>query len=268
MDRDGVAMQVLSPIPVTFCYSASSAGTTELASAQNAFFARIVRQHPTRFAALGAVALQDPDLAVDQLRECMSQPGFLGVEIGTQVAGCELGDERFDRFFAVAAELNALVLMHPSDQDLLPRITHGGIGFGAGMPTETGMAAALLIASGALLRRPGVRLCLAHGGGTLPAMTGRLDKGAVIAGSRADSPNRPSLLARQLWCDSLAYNQTALQAAIDVFGPGHVVFGSDYPFPAMPEPLDAVVSDLPADLRQKIFRTNLEDSWRVSWASV
>jgi aminocarboxymuconate-semialdehyde decarboxylase len=267
MDRDSVAMQVLSPIPVTFCYQASAVGATELASAQNEFFAGIVRQHPTRFAALGAVALQEPDLAIDEMRSCMSLPGFIGVEIGTQVAGRELGDERFDRFFAVAAELNALVLVHPSDQDLLPRITEAGVGFGAGMPVETGTAAALLIASGALQRRPHVRLCLAHGGGTLPAMAGRMDKGTIIAGSSAGSPDRPSRLASQMWCDSLTYNRSALQAAVETFGPDHVVFGSDYPFPAIPEPFDAVVADLPADLRQKIFRTNLERSWRISWAS-
>jgi aminocarboxymuconate-semialdehyde decarboxylase len=266
MDREGIAVQVLSPIPVTFCYQASAVGTAELAAAQNEFFGQVLRKHPTRFAALGAVALQDPDLAVDEMRRCMGQLGFLGVEIGTRVAGQELSDECFDRFFAVAAELDALVLVHPSDQDLPPRLTQADLGFGVGMPVETGMVAALLITSGALLRRPRVRLCLAHGGGALPALTGRMDKGTLIAGSGADSPARPSRLAGQMWCDSLTYNRSALQAAIDVFGRDHVVFGSDYPFPAMPEPIDDIVSDLPADLWQKICRTNLEESWRISWA--
>jgi aminocarboxymuconate-semialdehyde decarboxylase len=258
MDREGVAVQVLSPIPVTFCYQASAAGAAELALAQNEFFAGIVRAHPTRFAALAAVALQDPDRAVDEMRRCMGRPGFLGVEIGTQVCGRELGDECFDRFFVVAAELGALVLVHPSDQDLLPRMTRAGIGFGAGMPVETGIAAALLITSGALQRRPDVRLCLAHGAGTLPAMIGRLDKGALIAGMASTSPELPSRQAARLWCDSLTYHRPALLAAIDVFGADHVVLGSDYPFPAMPDPIEDVVADLPADLRHRIGRTNVE----------
>ncbi|MDT5002675.1 MAG: aminocarboxymuconate-semialdehyde decarboxylase [Mycobacterium sp.] len=258
MDRDGVAVQVLSPIPVTFCYHNSAAGAAELAATQNDFFAAIVGEHPDRFAALAAIPLQDSDRAIDEMRRCMRTPGFLGVEIGTQVGGLELADPSFDRFFAVAAELGALVLVHPSDQDLLPRMAQAGIGFGAGMPVETGMAAALLITSGALERRPGVRLCFAHGAGTLPAMIGRLDKGALIAGTPRTSPDLPSRQAARLWCDSLTYHRPALLAAIDVFGADHVVLGSDYPFPAMPDPIEDVVADLPPDLRHRIGRTNVE----------
>jgi aminocarboxymuconate-semialdehyde decarboxylase len=259
MDREGVALQVLSPVPATFCYSASAAGAAELASAQNEFFARITHEHPTRFAALGAVALQNPDRAVDEMRRCMHQLGFLGVEIGTQVHGTELTDPSLDRFFAVAGELGALILVHPSDQDLPARVTGLGLGFGAGMPTETALAAAALIAHGALKRRPEVRICLAHGGGALPALIGRLDKGAILAGMPADSPDLPSRVARRLWCDSLTYNRDALHAAVDVFGREHVVFGSDYPFPAMPEPIDDIVATLPADLQRRIYRTNVEE---------
>jgi aminocarboxymuconate-semialdehyde decarboxylase len=257
MDRDGVGMQVLSPIPVTFCYRAHSAGTAELAAAQNDFFARVVHQRPTRFAALGAVALQDPDRAVDELRRCMRQTGFLGVEIGTRVGDIELADPSLDRFFAVAHELGALVLVHPSDQDLSPRLTGLGLGFGAGMPIETAVTAAALITSGALSRRPAMRICLAHGGGALPGLIGRLDKGASIAGMSA----APSRLASQLWCDSLTYNHLALQQAIEVFGRNHVVFGSDYPFSAMPEPIDDILAHLPANLRRRICRTNLEENY-------
>jgi aminocarboxymuconate-semialdehyde decarboxylase len=265
MDRDGVGMQLLSPIPVTFCYRASPDGAAELAAAQNEFFARIVARYPTRFAALGAVALQDPDRAVDELRRCMRRPGFLGVEIGTQVAGTELGDPSLDRFFTVAHELGAVILIHPSDQDLPDRVTGQGLGFGAGMPIETALAAAALITGGALSRRPEVRICLAHAGGALPALIGRLDKAATITGLAADAPELPSTLARRLWCDSLTYNERALCAAAGAFGHDHVVFGTDYPFAAMPQPIDDVVADLPADLRRRIGRTNPEELlWRTS----
>ena len=259
MERDNVALQVISPIPMTLCYDTDPAGGAELAAAQNDFFARIVTEHPTRFAALAAVALQDPDLAVAELRRCMAIPGFLGVEIATRVRGCELSDERFDRFFAVAAELGALVLIHPRDEDLEARVSEAGVGFGAGMPLETALAAAALLTSGALARRPAARLCLAHGAGALPAIIGRLDKGARIFGMAADSDQLPSRLAASLWCDSLTYTRHGLLAAAEVFGSDHVLFGSDYPFPAVPDPIDDIVADLSPDLKDRISRLNVED---------
>jgi aminocarboxymuconate-semialdehyde decarboxylase len=64
----------------------------------------------------------------------------------------------------------------------------------------------------------------------------------------------------------LTYNHDALYAALGVFGFDHVVFGSDYPFPAMPQPVDDVVTTLPADLHRRICRTNLGGAlWRTSW---
>ena len=185
--------------------------------------------------------------------------GRSALEIGTQVVDTELGDPSLDRFFAVAHELGAMVLVHPSDQDLSARVTGLGLGFGAGMPIETALAAAALLTGGALVRRPEVRLCLAHGGGALPAMIGRLDKGARLAGNDAGSPALPSRLAGRLWCDSLTYDRSALRAAVRLFGHDHVMFGSDYPFPAMPEPIDDIVGDLPTDLHRRISRTNLEE---------
>ena len=86
----------------------------------------------------------------------------------------------------------------------------------------------------------------------------------------ANSTELPSRLARQLWCDSLTYNREALHAAVEAFGHDHVVFGSDYPFQAMPEPLDDIVTTLPADLRRRICRTNLEEHYGATswvWAS-
>jgi predicted TIM-barrel fold metal-dependent hydrolase len=44
--------------------------------------------------------------------------------------------------------------------------------------------------------------------------------------------------------------------AVAVFGPKNVVFGSDYPFPAMPEHPAAVLAGLSGDLRQAVARDN------------
>src|SRR5262249_48565799 len=131
-----------------------------------------------------------------------------------------------------------------------------GLGFGLGMPVETAVAAAGLLTGGAMHRRPAVRYCLAHGGGALPALIGRLDEAAVLGGASPESHYLPSRLARGVLCDSLTYDRAALMHAVAVFGPENVVFGSDYPFPAMPEHPDAVLAGLPGHLRNAIARDN------------
>ena len=263
MDSDGVAVQVISPVPVTFCHDAPADGATVLARAQNDFLAGLVAQRPDRLRALGAVPLQDPGRAVAELRRCVAELGFLGVEIGTRVGDRELGTLSLDPFFDAAAELGAMVFVHPADTTLDPRIAALEVAFGAGMPTETGIAVAGLLASGALLRRrPGVRLCLAHGGGTLPWLLPRLDRGELIKDPDTPPERLPSTLARALYSDSLTYDAESLLLAVHRFGAGHVMLGTDYPFAARETPAGAVLraaSDrLPTELRAAIGAANAE----------
>jgi aminocarboxymuconate-semialdehyde decarboxylase len=245
MDAAGVAVQVLSPVPVTFCHDAPAAGAAVLARAQNDFLSGLVAQRPGRLRALGAVPLQDPVLAAAELRRCVTELGFLGAEIGTRAGDRELGDASFDPFFDTAAELGAVVLVHPADTTLDPRLAALGVAFGAGMPTETGIAAAGLLTGGALARRrPGTRLCLAHGGGTLPWLLPRLDRGELIKDPGTSAEQLPSALARSLYSDSLTYDEQSLLLAVGRYGTSHVVLGTDYPFAAAETPPGAVLRGL------------------------
>lgn len=261
MDAESVALQVVSPTPVTFCHDAPAAGAQILARAQNDFLAGLVAQAPDRFRALGAVPMQDPGQAVMELRRCVEQLGFLGVEIGTRVGDRELGDPEFDPFFDTAAELGAMVFVHPADTTLDPRLAAAGVAFGAGMPTETGIAAAALLVSGALSRRrAGIRLCLAHGGGTLPWLLPRLDQGELIKNPDTPPAQLPSALARSLYSDSLTYDADSLLLAVHRYGDGHVLLGTDYPFAAREAPAGAVITGggprLSDQLRAAIGVTN------------
>jgi len=113
MDADGVALQVVSPTPITFCHDAPADAAATLAAAQNEFLAELTGTHPDRFRALGAVPLQDPERAVAELRRCVQELGFLGVEIGTRVGDTELGDPVLDPFFDAAAEAGCPGLRAP-----------------------------------------------------------------------------------------------------------------------------------------------------------
>ncbi|HEY2195155.1 MAG TPA: amidohydrolase family protein [Actinomycetospora sp.] len=263
MDAEGVAVQVVSPMPVTLCHDAPAGGAAELARAQNTFFAALVDGAPDRFRALGAVPLQDVDAAVAELRRCVLELGFPGVEVGTRVGPLELADQAFAPFFDAADELGAVVFVHPVDETLDPRLARMGVAFGVGMPTETAVAGAGLLTAGTLVERPNVRLCLAHGGGALPGILPRVTKGqsiAAAAAGRGAVPEADTALTRagQLWTDSLTYDATSLRLVLDRVGEGHVVLGTDYPFAAREVPAGAVLRELDPDTRTRIGAANGE----------
>jgi aminocarboxymuconate-semialdehyde decarboxylase len=244
MDREGVAVQVLSPVPITLCHHAPAAGASELAQAQNDFLAGMVDAAPGRFKALGAVPLQEPTAAVAELRRCVEDLGFLGVEIGTSVGGRELADPSLEMFFSAAADLDALVFVHPDEVLQAPRLAPWGLSFGVGIPVETAIAASALLASGLLERFGNLRVCLAHGGGALAMMLPRIERGWSLdlapAGPRSVLP--AGAAARRFYVDSLTYDDAALDLILRRFGENHVMLGTDYPFAAREYPPGEVLT--------------------------
>lgn len=248
-----IDLQVISPVPITFCYGAPGDEAAVLARAQNDFFASLVAEAPDRFRALGAVPLQDPDRAIAEMRRCVTELGFPGVEIGTHVAGTELANAGLDPFFAAAQDLGALVFVHPDQILAGPRLAPLGLSFGVGMPVETATAAAGLLHSGAFDRWPNLRLCLAHGGGALPAILPRIDRGWHQSAGKGDAgPRRarqaPGTYVSRLYSDSLTYDPLSLYLAVRRFGAEHVLLGSDYPFAAREDPPGAVLGQADPDL--------------------
>ena len=109
-----------------------SALTLACAAIQNEEIAAVVRRHPGRFLGLGAVPLQAPQAAADELRRSMTQLGLRGAMIGTNVNGRNLDDPALEPFWAAAETLGAFIFMHPHRRrggrasDFLLHEEHGG----------------------------------------------------------------------------------------------------------------------------------------------
>ena len=89
-DAAGVGVQVLSTVPVLFSYWAEPDPALELARYLNDHIAEVVAAHPARFAGLGTIPMQSPDLAIRELERCVRDLGLSGVEIGSNVNGTNL----------------------------------------------------------------------------------------------------------------------------------------------------------------------------------
>ena len=232
MDAEGIDMQVLSPVPVTFAYRFPAHAVLELSQYQNDEIALAVRSAPERFIGLGTVPLQDPALASNEVRRVVTELGLAGVEIGTVVEGKNLDDPTLEPFWQTCDQLGAAIFVHPAAVLAPERTSKYRMLFSVGYTTETGIAAAAIVMSGLLDRHPTLRICFAHGGGTFPWLLPRLDQTwNVFDDVKAGTYRKPSETAKLLTYDTLTYDIHNVSLLIERVGTDRLVMGTDYPFP-------------------------------------
>ena len=235
MDRDGVDMQVLSPMPELLSYWLDLADAQVICDAVNHQIASLVASTPARFRGLGSVPMQSPETAARMLPRLKAEFGLKGVEIGSNINGKLLGEAEFDPFWA-AAEAEGMAIfvhaLHPiAAKTLTPDVNFTGFAL---FPVDTGMTASSIIMNGVLDRFPGLRIGFSHGGGTLGATIGRLQlgwekfKAADGAGSMA-----PFDQARRFFYDTNVYDPDYLRHLAITAVPGQVFAGTDYPYQIM-----------------------------------
>lgn len=244
MDEEGIDVQVLSPIPVTFAYWADAEKCLELSKAQNDFIASVVAEYPDRFVGLGTVPLQDADLAIAEMERAINELGLKGIEIGSNANGKTLDDPEILRFIEAAAKMDVPIFVHPWATVGVERMPRHNFMYSIGMPSETALAAASLIFSGILEKYPNLKICFSHGGGTLPYVLARIDQAWESWPHIRTTEEKPSYYAHKLYFDTLVYDPKNLQFMIDKFGTEKLMAGSDYPFVLREIPSGRVVDIL------------------------
>ena len=212
----------------------TEAGPTEapaVCQVHNEALAAIVAAHRGRVSAVGAVVLQDPPLAARQIAELMAS-GLAGVEIPASVAGRYLGDDFFLPFWAAAQDAGALVFIHPTTRGFgVPALDGYYLWNSVGNPMETAIAGAHMAMAGVLDRHPRLRVLLAHGGGALPVVRGRLRRAfAVRPEARARITSGPDTALRRFYYDTVTHDHDLLADLVRYAGPGQLLLGSDHPF--------------------------------------
>jgi aminocarboxymuconate-semialdehyde decarboxylase len=235
MDRQGVDVQALT-INGFWWYAADRDLARRIVEAQNEGLAKWVATHPDRFVALASVALQHPDLAAEQLQDGMRRLGLHGASIGGHVNGEDLSLPKFDPFWAKAAELGALVFMHPGGAENIVKPGafggRGDLGNIIGNPLETTYFLTRLMFDGTLDRFPGLRICAAHAGGYLPSYLGRTEAACTVRGNaKCANKRKPSeYLRSQILIDTMVFSEEGLRHLVAEVGVGQVVYGTDVPF--------------------------------------
>ncbi|MBX5226238.1 amidohydrolase [Rhizobium sp. NLR9b] len=260
MDRTGIRVQALSPMPELFGYWIETNAACDLVRYVNDTIAAIVAEGEGRFVGLGGLPLQDVDLANLELHRIAGELGFRGVEIGSNINGVPIGDSRFQPFFAEAEKLNAAVFVHavrPTGMERLlgPAPLQQVLGY----PTDVGLAAASVITGGLLQKFPKLRIAFSHGGGTFASLLPRLEKGySAFPALNEIMMESAAVQARRLYVDSLVFDADILRHLVAVFGEERVLLGTDYPFDFQEKEPVARIEEAFADasLRERLTFAN------------
>jgi aminocarboxymuconate-semialdehyde decarboxylase len=259
MECESVDIQVLSPIPVTFSYWAAKEEAELLCRIQNDFIAETVNKYSDRFIGLGTVPLQDTETAIREMDRCIHELGLKGIEIGTNVNGKNLDDPSFIEFFEMAEKWDVPLFIHPWETLGKERMPRHNLMYTVGMPSETALAGASLILGGTLEKFPSLKICLAHGGGSLPYLLPRLDKGWEVWPHLRLLDKPPSFYAKKLYFDSLVNEPVNINYLLQAFGHERIIMGSDYPFLLREVPPGKVIDDtigLSTEQREAILGNN------------
>jgi aminocarboxymuconate-semialdehyde decarboxylase len=232
LDPMGLSHQAISPMPELLSYWMEPAAAAQLLRYLNEQIAAMAAQSGGRLVGMGAVPLQDLDLALAELDYVVDKLGFKAIEIGSNVNGKPPGAPEFVPFFEACAEKGVAVFVHAlkpagterlvGPANLLPALAY---------PTDVGLAAASVLTANLMHRVPDLKMAFSHGGGTLASLLPRLEQARKVFPALADAmPDSPSAQARQLFYDTLVFDPDTLNTLLARFGATQLMIGTDYPF--------------------------------------
>ncbi|HEY1506523.1 MAG TPA: amidohydrolase family protein [Stellaceae bacterium] len=240
MEHTGVAAQLISNCsPVT---------KTDVVIASNTYGALLVRDHPKHFGLMAMLPLADPARAVTEIRRASEELGADGFAALSNFDGVYLGDPRFESVWAALDKLGATLFIHPTTRGY-GDLALGRTGALIEAPFDTARTVVDMLFAGVFRRYPRFNVLLAHGGGALPSLAGRVvnfgagERGWVANPHGITAEEMRAALARFYYDTALAGTAHSIDPILDVTAPDHVVYGADFGAPCT----DPALCDLNLD---------------------
>ena len=234
MDDNGIAKAIVSVSAPGVRLDANKrddAAARAMAREVNEFSARVAADHPGRFGFFATLALPDVESSLAEAPHALDTLGASGVILLANTHGEYLGAPEHDALFAELDRRGSVAFVHPAE---LPGPPVPGLPpFVADFLLDTTRAAYRLVQSGVPRRFPNLKIILSHAGGFVPYASHRLCLGLLAEGKG----QLPELLEdfRSFYFDTaLSSTPAALPSLLAFAKPGHVLFGSDWPFAPAP----------------------------------
>jgi aminocarboxymuconate-semialdehyde decarboxylase len=216
---------------------------------------RIAKRYPEHLSPLLHLPLQIPELALEAAKYWISR-GYRRFSAPAGGSEYVLSDPAYTPLWRVLDGARAFVFFHPGEcAD--GRLRTFYLANLVGNPYESAVAISHLLFGGVIERHSGIRFCFAHGGGVLPALAGRLQRGFdTKRPGIAISGRSPRSLLSHICVDCIVHDEATLELVEHVVGSPNVVFGSDWPFPmGLVEP-HAQMAQVDLQRRHRIFCDN------------
>ncbi|WP_063002701.1 amidohydrolase family protein [Nocardia mikamii] len=226
MDRHSIATAILS-LSTPGTHLGDDGPARVWARRVNDTGADLVREHPDRFGLFATVPLPDVEGSVREIAHAYDELNADGVVLLANSHGIYLGDPRLEPVMAELDQRAAVAFVHPSD---LPGPEVAGIPpFAADFLLDTTRAATNLVLRGVPQRYPNIRFILSHAGGFVPYAAHRI-AAAITAETGRNPLETLADLAGFYFDTALSASPAALPSLLAFAEPGHVLFGSDWPF--------------------------------------
>lgn len=224
MDTCGIDKRVLSIAPFLMAPEKTGSDAIAWVKAANDDLAHQVTEDTERFVGFGFLHLEDTAAAVEEIVRCTEQLGLCGFQLPTNFRGEDLIAPEFTPVFQELNKRALPVLIHPTMVRMGPSLRPYALGNLLGNPFETAVAAAKMLVTDFFQSYPEIRFLFSHGGGALPALTGRIaHKHHGIRGEEG----RVELPAN-VYFDEVVFEEDMLRFLNQRFG--NLVFGTDAPF--------------------------------------
>jgi predicted TIM-barrel fold metal-dependent hydrolase len=233
MDDMGIDVAVLSHgIP----FGADVLGGDEAddwATRINDDLARIIATYPGKFLGLGTIGFGDCRRSINEVDRCVRQLGFSGFQVFSNISGRLLDSPEVMPVLKHIGKIGVPIHLHPAIPLNRTGLDDPSLFLSLGFPSDTSLNILRLIRSGLFDESPDLKVIVAHVGGVIPYLFGR------IATYSAPSPlvPKPSRLAHpidhylgRLFVDTACYHKHALECCYQVMGAEHMLFGTDHPF--------------------------------------
>ena len=244
MDATGMDLAMMS-IGSIQPYFADARVSSQIARQANVMMREAAELSRGRLNGFGSLPLPHLADSLTELRFCLEECGFPGINLGTSVRGEPLDAPRFDDLWAALDQYRATVFIHPGTAPLMAAGSgefHLAPDFCS--PTETAVALCRLVVGEIATRYPHVRIVAAAFGGSLPFFAHRFD-----TGMRRSDPELYERLGgilpqlRRFWYDTSMLDEPhALDSVRQSFGVDRLVFGSDLPRGPISDALEFVSS--------------------------